>query len=262
MSDVPETSRAVFERLRALEGTAEYQRARNTIVEANLTLVHYAASRFPSRTGQREDIVQVGTIGLIKAVDRFDPARGVGLASFALPTIVGEMKRFFRDTSWSVRVPRGLKDARVRIARSTEELTRRLGRTPTARELAHHLDLEVESVTEAMAAVEQAYTAVSLDSAPADGDSRDGNTVGARMGAVDPGMESVENVQTLRPLLDALDPRDRRVLAMRFGAEMSQSAIADRIGVSQVQVSRILGRVLAELRRGMADSADSTGGAS
>jgi RNA polymerase sigma-B factor len=249
--DARELSRLFFDRLAVLEeGTAEYQYARNTLIEMNLSLVRFAAGRFRSRgPGEMEDIVQVGTIGLIKAIDRFDIAREVEFTSFAVPYIVGEIKRFFRDTSWAVHVPRRLQEARVQLARATEELRSRLGRTPTVGELSQLMCLSEDEVNEAMLA-SNGYNSSSLDAAI--GSSEDGETALADfIGAEDATLELVEDFHTLAPLIAELDERDRRIVHMRFVEELTQAEIGERLGVSQMHVSRLLSRTLTRLRAGM-----------
>lgn len=243
-------SRVMFARLRELdEGTPEYQYVRNTLIELNLTLVRYAARRFQSRSAQLEDIMQVGTIGLIKAVDRFDVERGVEFTSFALPTIIGEVKRFFRDTSWAAHVPRRLQEARIDIARASEALGKRLDREPTATEIAEELNVTAAEVVEAQTATDNAYTASSLDAVTVDDDAE--GSLAAHVGDADPGMERVDDLVSLKPLIDGLGERDRTILSLRFGAELTQAEIADRIGVSQMHVCRLLKRILGDLRDGL-----------
>lgn len=243
-------SRVMFARLRELdEGTPEYQYVRNTLIELNLTLVRYAARRFQSRSAQLEDIMQVGTIGLIKAVDRFDVERGVEFTSFALPTIIGEVKRFFRDTSWAAHVPRRLQEARIDIARASEALGKRLDREPTATEIAEELNVTAAEVVEAQTATDNAYTASSLDAVTVDDDAE--GSLAAHVGEADPGMERVDDLVSLKPLIDGLGERDRTILSLRFGAELTQAEIADRIGVSQMHVCRLLKRILGDLRDGL-----------
>ncbi|GGW96609.1 RNA polymerase sigma factor SigF [Streptomyces chryseus] len=252
--DARELSQLFFDQLQVLEeGTHEYQYARNTLIEMNLSLVRYAANRFRNRGGgDMEDIVQVGTIGLIKAIDRFDLSREVGFATFAVPYIVGEIKRFFRDTSWAVHVPRRLQELRVDLAKAKEELSLRLDRDPTVKELAEHLSLSEDEIIEGLVAA-NGYTAGSLDAPNDSGDGPDANsrTFADRLGELDPALESVEDLHTLAPLLERLDERDRRIVEMRFGQEMTQAQIGAELGVSQMQVSRLLTRVLKQLRSGM-----------
>nr|WP_031510854.1 RNA polymerase sigma factor SigF [Streptomyces megasporus] len=247
--DARQLSKLFFERLRELEeGTHEYQYARNTLIELNLTLVNYVASRFRHRAEPMDDIVQVGTIGLIKAIDRFDLDREVEFTSFAVPYIVGEIKRFFRDTSWAVRVPRRLQELRIELARANEELGRRLGRSATTEELAEFMGVTVEEVIEGQVA-SNGYVAGSLD-LPVGDEGKD-TPLADQLGDVDPALEKVENLQALKPLMEQLDERDRRILRMRFGGDMTQSEIGAELGISQMHVSRLLSRALARLREGM-----------
>ncbi|MFF3970386.1 SigB/SigF/SigG family RNA polymerase sigma factor [Streptomyces rubiginosohelvolus] len=246
-------SSVFFERLRVLEeGTHEYQYARNTLIETNLSLVHFAARRFRNRgSGEMEEIVQVGTVGLIKAIDRFDLSREVEFTSFAIPYIVGEIKRFFRDATWAVHVPRRLQELRVTLAKTKEELAGRLGRDPTVQELARHLELSEEEIIEGLVA-SNGYTAGSLDM-PVGSERDSGSTVtyGDVEGDLDPAIERVEDLHTLAPLLEDLNDRDRSIVAMRFGQEMTQSEIGRQLGISQMHVSRLLTHLLGRLRTGM-----------
>ncbi|MET8943989.1 RNA polymerase sigma factor SigF [Streptomyces sp. NPDC004542] len=244
-------SRLFFDRLAVLEeGTPEYQYARNTLIEMNMSLVRFAAGRFRSRGPEEmEDIVQVGMIGLIKAIDRFELSREVEFTSFAVPYIVGEIKRFFRDTSWAVHVPRRLQEARVQLARATEELRSRMGRTPTAKELAELMSLSEEEVVEARLA-SNGYSASSLDATI--NSSEDGESVLADfIGSEDAALGLVEDFHALAPLIASLDERDRRILHWRFVEELTQAQIGERLGCSQMHVSRLLSRTLARLREGL-----------
>ncbi|MER8199262.1 RNA polymerase sigma factor SigF [Streptomyces microflavus] len=252
--DARELSKLFFDQLQVLEeGTHEYQYARNTLIEINQSLVYYAAKRYRNRgDGQLDDIIQVGTIGLIKAIDRFELSREVEFTSFAVPYIVGEIKRFFRDTTWSVHVPRRLQELRVTLAKAMEELSSLLDRDPTVAELAAHLTIGEEEVIEGLIAA-NGYTAGSLDM-PTDSDqdpSGSGRTYADITGDLDPGMELVENLHALSPLLETLDDRERTIIAMRFGQEMTQAEIGKHLGVSQMHISRILNRILTKLRTGM-----------
>ncbi|MEU7057012.1 RNA polymerase sigma factor SigF [Streptomyces sp. NPDC046197] len=249
--DARELSKLFFDQLTVLEeGTPEYQYARNTLIEMNMSLVRFAAARFRSRGPEEmEDIVQVGMIGLIKAIDRFELSREVEFTSFAVPYIVGEIKRFFRDTSWAVHVPRRLQEARVQLARATEELGSRLGRTPTVKELAELMCLSEEEVVEARLA-SNGYNSSSLDATI--GNSEDGETVLADfIGADDAALELVEDFHALAPLIADLDERDRQIIHWRFVDELTQAQIGERLGVSQMHVSRLLSRTLKRLRAGM-----------
>ncbi|MFR9725791.1 RNA polymerase sigma factor SigF [Streptomyces sp. MS19] len=250
--DARELSRVFFARLAVLEeGTHEYQYARNTLIEMNLSLVRYAATRFRGRGDQMEDIVQVGTIGLIKAIDRFELSREVEFTSFAVPYIVGEIKRFFRDTSWAVHVPRRLQEARVELAKATEELRTRLGRTPTVAELSALMSLPESEVIEARKA-SNGYHSTSLDATLTGESGVDGEAVLADfIGQEDPGMQLVEDISTLAPMVSKLGERDRQILHMRFVDEMTQAQIGEQLGISQMHVSRLLTRILTRLRKGM-----------
>ncbi|MEX0168297.1 SigB/SigF/SigG family RNA polymerase sigma factor [Streptomyces sp. LMG1-1-1.1] len=248
--DARTLSVALFARLRALEeGTPEYAYVRNTLVELNLSLVKFAARRFRNRAEPAEDIVQVGTIGLIKAIDRFDPDRAVDFSAFALPTIVGEMKRFFRDTSWAVRVPRRLQELRIDLAKAADGLEQGLGRRPSQAELAARLHVTEEEVAEGQLAA-HGYAARSLDTPVGDEDAAS-RTHARHLASSEPSYELIESLTSLRPLLARLDDRDRRILELRFGEELTQAEIGRRVGLSQMHVSRLLTRILGELRRGL-----------
>ncbi|MFD1658195.1 RNA polymerase sigma factor SigF [Streptomyces caeni] len=247
--DARALSKTLFERLESLEeGTHEYSYVRNTLVELNLALVKFAAARFRSRSEPMEDIIQVGTIGLIKAIDRFELSRGVEFPTFAMPTIVGEIKRFFRDTSWSVRVPRRLQELRLDLAKAGDVLAQQLDRAPTVAELAQALGISNDEVVEGMAA-SNAYTASSLDAQPEEDDSE--SALADRIGYEDHGLEGIEYVESLKPLIAELPPRDRKILSLRFVANMTQSEIGDELGISQMHVSRLLSRTLVRLRKGL-----------
>ncbi|WP_217205347.1 RNA polymerase sigma factor SigF [Streptomyces sp. AC550_RSS872] len=247
--DARALSKTLFERLESLEeGTHEYAYVRNTLVELNLALVKFAASRFRSRSEPMEDIIQVGTIGLIKAIDRFELSRGVEFPTFAMPTIIGEIKRFFRDTSWSVRVPRRLQELRLDLAKAGDELAQKLDRAPTVAELAERLGLTKDEVVEGMAA-SNAYTASSLDAQPEEDDAE--GALADRIGYEDHGIEGIEYVESLKPLIAELPPRDRKILSLRFVAGLTQSEIGEELGISQMHVSRLLSRTLIRLRKGL-----------
>ncbi|MDW4914852.1 MULTISPECIES: RNA polymerase sigma factor SigF [Streptomyces] len=247
--DARALSKTLFERLETLdEGTHEYSYVRNTLVELNLALVKFAASRFRSRSEPMEDIVQVGTIGLIKAIDRFELSRGVEFPTFAMPTIIGEIKRFFRDTSWSVRVPRRLQELRLDLAKAGDELSQQLDRAPTVAELSERLGITPEEVVEGMTA-SNAYTASSLDAKPEDDEGE--GALADRIGYEDNGLEGIEYVESLKPLIAALPARDRMILSLRFVSNMTQSEIGEELNISQMHVSRLLSRTLAKLRKGL-----------
>ncbi|MEU2618523.1 SigB/SigF/SigG family RNA polymerase sigma factor [Streptomyces sp. NPDC007157] len=250
--DARELSRLFLDRLQTLEeGTHEYQYARSTLIEMNLSLVRFAARRFRNRGGgDLEDVIQVGTIGLIKAIDRFDLSREVEFTSFAIPCIVGEIKRFFRDTTWAVHVPRRLQELRVSLAKSKDELSAELGRTPTVKELATHLDLTDDEIIEGLVAA-NGYVAGSIDTPAGDDDTDSTPSYADTMGDTDPALELFENLHTLGPLLQRLDDRERAIIEMRFGQEMTQAEIGRELHVSQMHVSRLLTGILAGLRTGL-----------
>ncbi|MCX4561759.1 SigB/SigF/SigG family RNA polymerase sigma factor [Streptomyces phaeochromogenes] len=246
-------TRLFLDRLQVLEeGTREYQYARNTLIEMNLSLVTFAARRFRNRgSGDMEDIVQVGTVGLIKAIDRFDLSREVEFTSFAIPYIAGEIKRFFRDTSWAVHVPRRLQELRVDIAKSKEVLTTKLGRTPTVKDLSAHLELTEEEVIEGLVAA-NGYVAGSIDTPGGDDENGDGGQAYTdTLGEVDPALDLFEDLHALAPLLQDLDERERTIIEMRFGQEMTQAEIGGELNLSQMHISRLLSRTLTKLRTGL-----------
>ncbi|WP_369144590.1 RNA polymerase sigma factor SigF [Streptomyces sp. R44] len=250
--DARALSKQLFARLSELEeGTHDYAYVRNTLVELNLALVRFAAARFGTRSEPMEDIVQVGTIGLIKAIDRFELTRGVEFPTFAMPTIIGEIKRFFRDTSWSVHVPRRLQELRLDLARAGDALAQRLDRAPTVAELAEELGIRPEEVVEGMAA-SNAYTATSLDAQPDEEDGAGGEAALAdRLGYEDHGLTGIEYIASLKPMIASLPARERQILSLRFVSGLTQSEIGAELGISQMHVSRLLTRTLGRLRRGL-----------
>ncbi|WP_314172068.1 RNA polymerase sigma factor SigF [Streptomyces winkii] len=247
--DARQLSKSLFDRLAVLEeGTHEYQYVRNTLIEINLTLVRYSARRFRSRGDDMDDIVQVGTIGLIKAIDRFDLSREVEFTTFAIPYVVGEIKRFFRDTTWDVRVPRRLQEMRMDLARANDKLTSRLGRSPRVSELAEHLGVSEEEVVEGQVAA-NGYNSSSLEATVNDEEGE--ASLADVLGECDEAMELVEDFHALKPLLAQLSDRDRKIIELRFGEELTQAQIGERLGLSQMHVSRLLARALSGLRAGM-----------
>ncbi|MCX4815707.1 RNA polymerase sigma factor SigF [Streptomyces sp. NBC_01239] len=250
--DARALSKLFLDRLQELEeGTREYQYARNTLIEMNLSLVSFAARRFRNRgSGDMEDVIQVGTIGLIKAIDRFDLTREVEFTSFAIPYILGEIKRFFRDTTWAVHVPRRLQELRVDLAKSKETLATELGRTPTVKELAAHLELSEDEIIEGLVAA-NGYVAGSIDTPSGDDEADSAPKYADTMGDDDPAMELFEDLHTLAPLLQQLDPRERTIIEMRFGQELTQAEIGRELNLSQMHISRLLNRTLAKLKTGL-----------
>jgi RNA polymerase sigma-B factor len=231
-------------------GSDQRRELRESLATQHLGLVRAVALRFRDRGESVDDLVQVGSVGLLKAIDRFDPEHGAAFSSFALPTISGEIKRHFRDHTWAVRVPRRLQELRLALTSRTEDLRQQLGRSPTVAELAADLSVGSEDVLEALEAAD-AYTAVPLD-APID---TDGATAADRLGGLDLGLLRVEDREALAPVLDALPDRERQVLHLRFVENRTQSEIATEVGVSQMHVSRILARTLATLRQALVQPA-------
>lgn len=229
-----------------------YRALRARAIEAWLPLVQHLARRFGGRGEQYDDLVQIGTIGLIKAVDRFDPQRGVDFAGYAIPTVTGEIKRYFRDRTWDVRVPRRLQERRLRITEANNHLTQRLNRSPTVADIAAHLNLTEEEVLEGLEGA-RAYNAVSLSTPVSDNDNA--AVLGDLLGGDDRDLEQVELRVALGPALASLDERERTIIMLRFHGNLTQSQIAERIGVSQMHVSRLLTRALTRLRRQLRDTA-------
>ncbi|WP_344776501.1 RNA polymerase sigma factor SigF [Nocardioides panacisoli] len=219
--------------------------AREALVHLHLPLVEHCARRFRNRGEPFEDLVQVGTIGLIKSVDRFDTERGVEFSTYATPTIIGEIKRYFRDKGWAIRVPRRLQELRMQITAATAELTQGLGRSPTPREIAESIGCSVEEIVEGLES-SNAYATLSLD---AGDDSDDGApSMLDAIGIDDAALAQVEIRESVKPLLEGLPEREKRILLLRFFKNMTQSQIAAEIGVSQMHVSRLLTRTLEQLR--------------
>ena len=248
---VPDRGRAreLFERLAVLPaGDQERLRIRGELVELHLPLVEYLARRFRNRGEWLDDLTQVATIGLIKSIDRFDLARGVEFSTYATPTIVGEIKRHFRDKGWAVRVPRRLQELKLSLTKAIGDLAQREGRAPTVAEIAAHLQMSEEEVLEGLESA-NAYSTVSLD-APDSGDD-DAPAVAESLGMLDDALEGVEYRESLKPLLEQLPSREKRILLLRFFGNMTQSQIASELGISQMHVSRLLARTLAQLRDGL-----------
>ena len=224
---------------------------RDGLVEAHLGLAQYLARRFSNRGEALDDLIQVASVGLVKAVDRYDPARGVEFSTYATHTIVGELKRHFRDKGWAVRAPRRMQELYLRLGQIVSRLSQDLGRSPTIPELAAEAEVSEEEVLEALEAG-RAYRFASLD-APSPGD-EGGSTLGSRLGEEDAGLVDAEDRATLSPLLASLPAREQTILHLRFFEGLTQSVIAERLGLSQMHVSRLLARSLAQLRAGAESS--------
>jgi RNA polymerase sigma-B factor len=220
--------------------------SRDELVERFLPLARQLARRYQRGNEPLDDLIQVASIGLVKAVDRYDPDRGTAFSSYAVPTILGELKRYFRDSGWAVHVPRGMQERVMTVNQAISKLSRELGRSPTASEVAGEIDETPELVLEAMEAA-IAYDAVSLDT-PRSSDEDEGDTYADTMGMIDERFELVEYKSAIGPTMRALPERDRLVLKLRFEDDLTQLEIAERIGVSQMHVSRLIRRALKRLR--------------
>jgi RNA polymerase sigma-B factor len=224
---------------------------RDKLVTLHLPVAQHIAAKFRGRGEPGDDLEQVATVGLINAVDRYDPDRGIAFLAYAVPTMMGEVRRYFRDTAWSIRLPRRLSELHVALGRATRELSQTLGGAPTPSQLAEHLGVSVSEVQEALEAG-QSYRTASLDGVMGDDD--ESPALLERLGAEDPEMEVVEHRALLEPLLAEVPERERRILIMRFFEHMTQTQIAERIGLSQMHVSRLLARTLEDLRRRIEES--------
>ncbi|HEV8208042.1 MAG TPA: SigB/SigF/SigG family RNA polymerase sigma factor [Acidimicrobiia bacterium] len=221
------------------------RRLRDELVEEHAPLAHFLASRFANRGEQRDDLVQVALVGLFKAVERFDPDRGLQFSTFATPTILGELKRHFRDRGWAVRVPRRVQELHLQLGRIVSALGQEEGRSPTPAEVAERAGVSEEAVLEAMEAG-SLYRLVSLDGSVTPDD--EGGELASCLGDDDPEFERIEHRSEIDELLEVLPARERRIVELRFFEGMTQSEIAERVGVSQMHVSRLLTRSLELLR--------------
>jgi RNA polymerase sigma-B factor len=226
--------------------------ARERLVEMFLPLAEYLARRFDRRGEPLEDLVQVASVGLLNAIDRFDVERDVQFSTYAAVTIIGELKRHFRDKGWAIRVPRRLQELRMQIGSTTADLTQTLGRSPTPRELAETIGCTVEEIIEGIESG-NAYSTLSLDASD-DGGEDGGISMLDMMGLDDEELEQIEIRESIKPLLEALPPREKRILLLRFFKNKTQSEIAAEIGVSQMHVSRLLSRTLEQLRASLQES--------
>jgi RNA polymerase sigma-B factor len=220
--------------------------ARRQLIERYLPLAHSLARRYERRGESLDDLVQVASLGLVKAIDRFDPERGLSFSSYAVPTMLGELRRSFRDTGWALHVPRELQERVLRVRAAVEQLYGELGRSPSPRQIADEVKLPVEEVLEAIAA-NAAYETTSLDAPIGSGDDKD-QTVAETFGEVDESFDLVESRTAIGPALKTLPERERLILHLRFVEDFTQSEIAERVGVSQMHVSRLIRQALEHLR--------------
>jgi RNA polymerase sigma-B factor len=228
-------------------GSPAYKKVRSELVVAHLNLVRYLAVKFANRGEALDDLIQVGTVGLLKAIDRFDLERGVEFTTYATPTIVGEIKRYFRDKGWAVKVPRRLQELNLAVNRAIEKLSVKIGRSPTVKELAEHLSVTEEDVLEAQE-LGQAYNLLSLDTElSGDGDKKS-QTLADYIGATDAGLALLEDKANLERAFEVLSGRERVILYLRFYESVSQTEIAKRLNVSQMHVSRLQQKALEKLR--------------
>ena len=221
------------------------EEARDSLVLSHINLVRYLAAKFANRGEPLDDLIQVGTIGLIKAIDRFEPDRGLEFTTYATPTILGEIKRHFRDKGWSIRVPRRLQELSAKINQSTDVLTQTLQHTPTVDEIADYLGVGVDEVLEAMESSE-AYSSVPLEGTQSDDD--DTLSVLDRYGQMDEQLRSADDKILLEELLKGFTEREREIVRLRFLYGLTQAEIAEKLGISQVQVSRLLRKTLKQMQ--------------
>jgi RNA polymerase sigma-B factor len=225
----------------------EYEELRNNLVVAHLNLVRFLALKFANRGEPLDDLVQVGTVGLLKAIDRFELGRGVEFTTYATPTIVGEIKRYFRDKGWAVKVPRRLQELNLAVNRASEKMAVELGRSPTVAELATRLDATEEEILEAQE-LGQAYNLLSLDSEVSGEGEKKSQTLADTVGITDSGLELLEDRANLERAFHVLTGRERVIIYLRFYESVSQTEIAKRLNVSQMHVSRLQAKALEKLR--------------
>jgi RNA polymerase sigma-B factor len=236
----------LFDRCRGDLSADDRRDLLNQVVEVNLGVADALAARYARRGLPEEDLAQVARMALVRASRAFRPDLGCDFLSYAVPCIRGELRRHFRDTGWMVRPPRRVQEAEYRIHNARARLTDVLDREPTAEDYAHDLDLDEATVVEALT-LNGCFQPDSLDR-PANQDSESASTVGERLGSRDPGFDRAENRVVLEPLIASLPPRDRMVLRLRFAEQLTQREVGNKIGVTQMQVSRILTRILGQLR--------------
>ncbi len=239
---------AIVRDLRDVRRQADADELTRQLIETNAAVARSMAARYRNRGIDLDDLEQVALLGLTKAAQRFDPAAGHDFLSFAVPTVRGELRRHFRDSGWMVRPPRRVQDLQTRIAGAQEELEPRLGRSPRPSEIAAHLEEDTSDVVEALAA-DGCFTPTSLDAPVADGSS----SLGDLLGEEDRSLAQAEAKVMLDPLMRGLTARDRRIVRLRYYQEQTQQEIADSVGLTQAQVSRVLTRILADLRAGLVD---------
>lgn len=242
-----EELRALHREYRATDDPAEKDRIRERLVEGYRGLVYFLARKFMNRGEPLDDIVQVGFLGLIKAIERFEPEMGNEFTTFATPTVTGEIKRYFRDKGWAIRFPRRLQELYQQVLRTNEDLKKELGRTPRVPEIAERLKVSEEEVLEALE-MSPAHAPISLSATIGSDSGEDGRSLFDSLGNADPNLDRVEMRDVLRRAMEHLTPRERAIMAMRFYDEMSQSEIAKRLGISQMHVSRLQRAALEHLR--------------
>ncbi len=248
-SDYGDVSRLLVRLADLPADSTDRDRLRERIIHRCLPLAENIARRYGGRGESRDDLVQTARLGLLNAVERFDPESGTDFLAFAVPTIMGEVKRYFRDSGWAMHVPRRLKDSRPQVSKATADLSQRMGRAPTPSELADELGMDRDEVVQSLIAA-QCYRTRSLD-APATSDVDAGSSLLDGIGGVDSGIDAVEFREALRPLIAKLAPREREILTLRFFGSQTQTQIAEQLGISQMHVSRLLARSLATLRAGL-----------
>ena len=244
--------RVLFSEYQAATKESERLRLRERLVAQHIGLVEFLARRFRNRGEPVEDLIQVGTIGLLKAIERFDLDREVEFSTYATPTIVGELKRHFRDKGWAVRVPRRLQELHLELTKTVGNLAHDLGRSPTVAEIAETAGISEEEVLEGLE-IAQAYNSTSLD-APIDSEDGGSTSFADQLGAEDEHLENLEYRASLAPEMAKLPERERRIVYLRFFKGLTQSEIADRLGISQMHVSRLLSRTLAHLREALEEA--------
>jgi RNA polymerase sigma-B factor len=227
--------------------------ARHELIEAFLPLARMLAKRYERRSEPSEDLVQVASLGLVKAIDRFDIERGNEFSSYAVPTILGELRRHFRDSGWALHVPRGMQERVLALGDAVEQLSADLGTSPTPRQIAEHLGVDTEEVLEAMAAA-AAHDTVSLDAPLRPHQEGDDATIADGIGALETGFDLAEHRSAIALALKALRPRERLILELRFAEDLTQSEIAQRLGISQMHVSRLIRASLDRIRAQVGES--------